>query len=56
MFSRLDIILACDGQTDRQAPYDGNYRAMQSVARVNVPWSWSSAVRAGMMNCSADDV
>ena len=30
MFSRLDTILACDGQT----PHDGKDRAMQSVARV----------------------
>jgi len=24
----------CDGQTDRQTPYDGKNRAMQSVTRV----------------------
>jgi len=35
MFSRLlDIIPACDGQTDRRTPHDGKDRAMQNLARV----------------------
>jgi len=34
MFSRLDTIPACDGQTDGRTPHDNEDRAMQSVARI----------------------
>jgi len=33
MFSRFDIILACDRQTDGQTSYDGIVRAVHNASR-----------------------